>query len=188
MNPAYRALGVIEGWLQWGVLLQKIDQAGAYMVDMVAHRGLGAFAVVGFEGSQNGQVGIGGAGRREVVGLTSAEPDLILNILEHATEFVVSGGARNGRVKPGVFFNVLCFIVRLHEPAGAFDTFGQVGEQHRGHLREGHREYLQRLAQIIKVFHFFDGELPQAGPAPRFDMDQAFGLQSCSGPRERAIC
>ena len=80
----HRVLAVMDGQRRLRTFFQEINQPGSHMIDMVAHRRLCAFAIVGFEGFQDSQVGVGGAGRRQIVGLTSAQPDLILDILEHA--------------------------------------------------------------------------------------------------------
>jgi hypothetical protein len=63
LRPCYgthsHVLAVMDGRLDWRTLFQEINQPGAHMIDMVAHRRLGAFAVVCFKGFQDGQVGIG---------------------------------------------------------------------------------------------------------------------------------
>src|ERR1700722_2390969 len=171
-----RELVLDGGRFERGVLPEELDQPRTHMIDVVAHGGLRRFTIVFFKRLKDGEVDFNRSVGGEIVGFAAAQPDLVLNILQHATKLVVAGRSRKSSMEAGIFFDVLDFVVRSQVSAGALDTFGEARQQSWSHLGDRHGEHLQRFSQVVEVFHFLYRELPQTRSAPWLDMDQALGL------------
>jgi hypothetical protein len=51
-------LAVFDDWFEEGAVFEELYQTGSHMIDVVAHRSLGAFSIIYFEGLQDRQMGI----------------------------------------------------------------------------------------------------------------------------------
>jgi hypothetical protein len=171
-----RELVLDGGRFERGVLPEELDQPRTHMIDVVAHGGLRSFTIVFFKRLKDGEVGVNRSGSGEIVGFAAAQPDLVLNILQHAAKLIVAGRSRKGSMEAGIFFDVLDFVVGSQVSAGALDTFGEAREQGWSYLGNRYGKHLQRFSQVVEVFYLLYRKLPQTRSAPWLDMDQALGL------------
>ena len=120
-----------------------------------------------------------GRGRRgKIVGSSPAKPELVLYVLERATQFGITRSGGDQSVKVRILFNVAELVARLKQRARACDALAQVFHQTRCDRGNTDRVHLESLAKTVEVHDLLKGEASHISAAPRFDPDQALGQKA----------
>ena len=122
----------------------------------VSFDGAAGFGAIAFaEGLHDGAMGLGRGAGREVVGVHTTKPDLVLNNFENRGERRAAGAVYDFGVEIHVLFDEFELAIGFQMGFGAFDAFIEIGEKFGSDFDLGDGFDFEDFAQVVEIVNFF---------------------------------
>jgi len=168
-------------------MVDESKQAFAHQRDVAMHRRLGCFAITFLQCIKYCAVCVRSGRSREIVCLSSAQPNLALEVRKNTTQLGVSRSLCDHSMEVGVFIDMALLVFRLQKLLRPLHATSQFGEEFRRQFGSGYRVDLERFAEVVQIQNFFAGKLAEIGAAPCLNAHQSLGRKTVQCVAHRGL-